>query len=148
MSTDAQRLRNTCVARIVADVDADLADYRMLIETLDALHRALIDEARDALVLAHERAAKLVSRLQVRARRRVQYLSQAFGEASADSMAPVLQWLDAPARQTFSARWQALQSSAARCKASNARNLHDIGTRLQALEVVLSAVPATYAPQR
>lgn len=148
MSAELQRLRGECVARIVADVDADLRDYRLLIDTLDGLHRALVDEQLDALGRAHDRAAQLVSRLQIRARRRVQSLEQAFGEASANTMAPVLQWLDAPARQTFSARWQALQASAARCKASNARNLQDIGTRLQALDVVLSPVSATYSPQR
>lgn len=141
-------MRSECVARIVADVDADLGDYRLLIETLDVLHRALVDEQLGTLGRAHDRAAQLVSRLQVRARRRVQCLEQAFGEASANTMAPVLQWLDAPARETFSARWQVLQACAARCKASNARNLQDIGIRLQALDVVLSPVSATYSPQR
>jgi len=148
LSTGIERLRSECVARIVADVDADLADYRLLIETLDTLHLALVNEQLDALARAHDRAAKLVSRLHVRARRRVQCLVQAFGEAAADTMAPVLQWLDAPARQTFSERWQTLQASAARCKASNTRNLQDIGTRLQALDVVLSPVRATYSPSR
>ncbi len=148
MSTATQRVRSECVARIVADVDADLADYRRLIETLDALHLALVNQQLDALASAHDRAEALVSRLQVRARRRVQCLEQAFGEASTNTMAPVLRWLDAPARQTFSARWQTLQASAARCKASNTRNLQDIGTRLQALDVVLSPASATYAPQR
>ncbi|AJE99045.1 flagellar export chaperone FlgN [Pandoraea apista] len=148
MSTELQRLRSECVARIVADVDADLGDYGRLIDTLDVLHRALVDEQLDTLGRAHDRAAQLVSRLQVRARRRVQCLAQAFGEASTHTMAPVLQWLDTPARQTFSARWETLQACAARCKASNARNLQDIGTRLHALDVVLSPVPATYSPQR
>lgn len=141
-------MRSECVARIVADVDADLGDYRQLIETLDVLHRALVDEQLGALGRAHDRAAQLVSRLQVRARHRVQWLEQAFGEASANTMAPVLQWLDAPARETFSARWQVLQACAARCKASNARNLQDIGMRLQALDVVLSPASATYSRQR
>ncbi|VVE31153.1 flagellar protein FlgN [Pandoraea communis] len=141
-------MRSECVARIVADVDADLGDYRLLIETLDVLHRALVDEQLGTLGRAHDRAAQLVSRLQVRARHRVQWLEQAFGEASANTMAPVLQWLDAPARETFSARWQVLQACAARCKASNARNLQDIGMRLQALDVVLSPASATYSPQR
>ncbi|WP_144265702.1 flagellar export chaperone FlgN [Pandoraea sp. SD6-2] len=148
MSPELQRMRSECVARIVADVDADLGDYRQLIETLDVLHRALVDEQLGALGRAHDRAAQLVSRLQVRARHRVQWLEQAFGEASANTMAPVLQWLDAPARETFSARWQVLQACAARCKASNARNLQDIGMRLQALDVVLSPASATYSPQR
>lgn len=141
-------MRSECVARIVADVDADLGDYRLLIETLDVLHRALVDEQLGTLGRAHDRAAQLVSRLQVRARHRVQWLEQAFSEASANTMAPVLQWLDAPARETFSARWQVLQACAARCKASNARNLQDIGMRLQALDVVLSPASATYSPQR
>ncbi|WP_150586139.1 flagellar export chaperone FlgN [Pandoraea communis] len=148
MSPELQRMRSECVARIVADVDADLGDYRLLIETLDVLHRALVDEQLGTLGRAHDRAAQLVSRLQVRARHRVQWLEQAFGEASANTMAPVLQWLDAPARETFSARWQVLQACAARCKASNARNLQDIGMRLQALDVVLSPASATYSPQR
>ncbi|VVE10210.1 flagellar protein FlgN [Pandoraea eparura] len=150
MSTATQRLRRECVGRIVADVDADLVDYRTLIETLDTLHRALVDEQLDALARAHDRAAQLVGRLRARARRRVQCLEQAFGEAAADTMAPVFQWLDNPARETLSARWQALQASAARCKAINTRNLRDIGTRLQALDAVLSpaSVKATYTPQR
>ncbi|VVD71401.1 flagellar protein FlgN [Pandoraea horticolens] len=141
-------MRGECVARIVADVDADLGDYRLLIETLDVLHRALVDEQLGTLGRAHDRAAQLVSRLQVRARRRVRCLEQAFGQASANTMAPVLAWLDAPARETFSSRWQVLQACAARCKASNARNLQDIGMRLQALDVVLSPASATYSPQR
>lgn len=144
----SHRLRSECVTRIVVDVDADLGDYRRLIETLDVLHGALVNEQLDTLARAHDRAAQLVSRLQVRARRRVQCLEQAFGEASANTIAPVLQWLDTPARETFSARWQALQASAARCKASNARNLQDIGTRLQVLDAVLSPASATYAPPR
>ncbi|WP_301234727.1 flagellar export chaperone FlgN [Pandoraea cepalis] len=150
MSTATQRVRRECVGRIVADVDADLVDYRRLIETLDVLHRALVEEKLDALTRAHDRAAQLVGRLRIRARRRVQCLEQAFGEAATDTMAPVFQWLDTPARDALSARWQALQASAARCKAINTRNLRDIGTRLHALDVVLSPAShcATYTPQR
>ncbi|VVE22623.1 flagellar export chaperone FlgN [Pandoraea cepalis] len=150
MNTAAQRLRRECVGRIVADVDADLVDYHRLIETLDALHRALVADKLDTLTRAHDRAAQLVSRLRVRARRRVQCLEQAFGEAAADTLAPVFQWLDTPARDALSARWQALQASAARCKAINTRNLREIGTRLHALDVVLSPASqsATYTPPR
>ncbi|WP_287497332.1 flagellar export chaperone FlgN [Pandoraea sp. CB10b_02] len=151
MSAAEHERRRACVARLVADVDADLADYRRLIAVLDALHRALAGEHLDALARTHEAALQLVSRLRTRARRRVQCLEQAFGATSANTMAPVMRWLatDAPeAYETFASRWTSLQTIAARCKTINARNLRDIGARLQALDVVLSPMAATYAPQR
>ncbi len=151
MNTAGQGHRRAYVARIVDDVDADLEDYRRLVVTLEALHRALADERLDALARTHDTALQLVSRLRTRARRRVQCLERAFGETSANTMAPVLRWLAADARdahEAFAARWEALQALAARAKAINTRNLHDIGAKLQALDVVLSPASATYAPQR
>jgi flagellar biosynthesis/type III secretory pathway chaperone len=151
LNASEQGRRRACVARIVADVDADLEDYRRLIATLDALQRALTEDSLDALARTHDVALQLVSRLRARARRRVQCLERAFGETSANTMTPVMRWLAADAReayQTFATRWDALQALAARCKAINARNLRDIGAKLQALDVALSPASATYTRQR
>lgn len=107
---------------LLADMDADVRDYRSLGALLDEQFTAALrhDSARlEALAAAISVA---VDALEQRRQTRVTLVSQLLPAHPRPDMATVLERLPAPARDVVAARWSTLEGLVRHCKECNAHN--------------------------
>lgn len=133
-------------ARLLADMDADVLDYRTLQGLLDAQFAAALAHDGERLQALAAEAMTLVEAIEARRAARVDLVAQLLPRHRTPAMKDVLASLPATPSAVLATRWQTLEDLVRDCKERNARNGRLMADQQALLQRVLAGREAdTYA---
>lgn len=132
--------------RIFAGMRADLQDYRVLRELLDAQFEAALQHRSEALTEIGERIIALTTVLEQRRAERQRLATHVVPRDTQLSMLAVANRLQGASRAAFDTCWKALEAAVRDCKALNMRNCRLLMDQYDIMQRVLNAETDTYAP--
>lgn len=135
------------LGRLIKGVHADLGDYRMLRELLEAQFEAALKHRTAVIGDIAERISQLTTQLEQRRLERVALAKRLVGKQTGVTISAVAARLPRQARPAFDEWWKALEKMVQECKRLNQRNCNLMMQQQEILQRVLQAGGGdTYAP--
>jgi len=139
--------RNEAMQRMLADMRADLLDYRALRALLEEQFEAAVQHRSGQICDIGGRITSIAGALEQRRRMRAKLASRLLQGERAAPMQAIAARLQGVSRATFEACWKSLEASVQECKALNQRNCRLLMDQYDIMQRVLHTEHDTYAPE-